>query len=203
MNAKNIRFLLELFINLFLPWLAYKLAKPYWGELGGLLASAAPPMMWSLLELARFRRVDALSMLILSGILLSLIGLALGGDPKLLLVRESLISGLIGVFFLLSLLTPKPLIFYLAKATLVREHEDGHTIFEEWWQEPQSRRSIRTMTGVWGAGLTFEALLKSWLAWHWPTERYLAIGPVISYGLVAVLLLWTLWYRRRLTREET
>ena len=52
-------FLLELAVNLLLPWLAYRLAAPHWGETGGLIASAVPPVIWSLVELARFRRVDA------------------------------------------------------------------------------------------------------------------------------------------------
>ncbi|MDB5835021.1 MAG: hypothetical protein JWR14_4851, partial [Caballeronia sp.] len=55
----------ELAANLVLPWLAYRLALPHWGELGALYASAVPPVVWSLVEFARTRRVDALSILVL------------------------------------------------------------------------------------------------------------------------------------------
>ena len=54
----------ELGVNLVLPWLAYRLALPHWGELGALYASAVPPVVWSLVEFARSRRVDALSVLV-------------------------------------------------------------------------------------------------------------------------------------------
>jgi hypothetical protein len=40
-------FLFELAVNLVLPWLAYRLAVPHWGETGGLIASAVPPLVWS------------------------------------------------------------------------------------------------------------------------------------------------------------
>ncbi|XLM21574.1 hypothetical protein MKD33_05940, partial [Chromobacterium piscinae] len=60
----------------------------------------------------------ALSMMVLLGIALSLLAMLLGGGEKMLLLRESLLSGLFGVAFLLSLLLPRPLVFYLARATI-------------------------------------------------------------------------------------
>jgi hypothetical protein len=52
--------------------------------------------LWSGIELLRFRRIDALSLLVLAGILLSLLAMLLGGSPRVLLMRESLLSGLFG-----------------------------------------------------------------------------------------------------------
>jgi hypothetical protein len=115
----------ELGVNLVLPWLAYRLALPHWGELGALYASAVPPVVWSLVEFARTRRVDALSILVLLGIALSIVLMALGGSPRLLLMRESMASGAIGIVFLLSLAMRRPLTFYLARATVAREGEGG------------------------------------------------------------------------------
>ena len=191
--------IVELAVNLLLPWLAYRLALPHWGELGALYASAVPPIVWSLFEFARARRVDALSVLILLGIVLSIVMMALGGSPKLLLLRESLVSGAIGVAFLLSLAMKRPLTFYLARATVARESEGGAERFEALWNErPGLRKSIRLMTLVWGVGLTGENVLRSWLAWHWPVERYLVVSPFISYAIFGGLTVWTLIYRTRL-----
>jgi len=192
-------FLLELAVNLLLPWLAYRLAAPHWGETGGLLASAVPPVIWSLVELARFRRVDALSVIVLIGIVLSIGAMALGGSARMLLLRESLVSGAIGVAFLLSLPLRRPLIFYLARATVARETAGGAERMDALWDErPGLAASMRLMTAVWGAGLTSETALRSWMAWTWPIERFLAVSPVIGYGIYGALLLWTLWYRKTL-----
>ena len=197
-------FVLELAVNLLLPWLAYKLAAPHWGETGGLIASAVPPVLWSIVELARFRRVDALSLIVLIGIALSIGAMALGGSPRMLLLRESLVSGAVGVAFLLSLPMRRPLIFYLARATVAREVAGGAERMDALWQEsPFLAVSMRTMTAVWGVGLTCETALRSWMAWTWPVERFLVVSPFTGYGIYGALLLWTLWYRKTLQRRAT
>jgi hypothetical protein len=195
-------FVAELAVNFVLPWLAYRLALPHLGETRALLASAAPPVIWSLVELARFRRVDALSVMVVAGIVLSVGAMALGGSPRMLLLRESLVSGAVGVAFLLSLGMRRPLIFYLARATVAREMEGGAQRFEALWRErPAVVSSMRLMTVVWGVGLTAEMVLRAWLAMTWPIERFLAMSPFIGYGIYGALALWTLHYRRTMRRR--
>jgi hypothetical protein len=193
----------EFAVNLLLPWLAYRLALPHYGETGALYASAIPPIVWSIVEFARTRRIDALSVLVLLGIVLSIVAMALGGGPRALLMRESFVSGAIGVAFLLSLAFARPLIFYLARATVAREEANGAGRFEAAWDErPALRRSLRLMTLAWGAGLTTEMLLRCWMVWHWSVERVLVASPIVSYAIYGGLLGWTFWYRRRLRRRS-
>jgi hypothetical protein len=190
-------FVLELAVNFLLPWLAYRLALPHLGETGALIASAVPPIVWSLIELLRFRRVDALSVMVVAGIVLSVAAMALGGSPRMLLLRESLVSGAVGVVFLLSLPMRRPLIFYLARATVAREMEGGAERFEALWRErPALVGAMRLMTLVWGIGLTGETALRAWMALTWPIERFLVVSPFIGYGIYGALTLWTLWYRK-------
>lgn len=192
----------EMAVNFLLPWLAYRYTLPHLGETGALIASAVPPIVWSLIELARFRRVDALSVMVVAGIVLSVAAMALGGSPRVLLLRESLVSGAIGVVFLLSLPMRRPLIFYLARATVAREMEGGAAHFEALWRErPTLATSMRLMTLVWGVGLTAETALRSWMALTWPIERFLVVSPFIGYGIYGGLALWTLWYRKTLSNR--
>jgi hypothetical protein len=192
-------FVAELAANFVLPWLVYRLTQPVWGELGALYASAAPPLLWSLFEFLRHRRVDAVSAIVLLGIALSCAAISFGGSPRLLLLRESLVSGCIGLAFLLSLPLEKPLTFYLARATIARQREGGSAHIEALWREqPAFRRGIRVVTWAWGLGLTGENLLRAWLAWNWPIERYLLVAPLIGYGIYGALLFWTFWYRTRM-----
>ncbi|PLZ04400.1 hypothetical protein CY652_01695 [Burkholderia sp. WAC0059] len=191
----------ELAVNLLLPWLAYRLAQPHWGEFGALVASAVPPLGWSLVELARFRRVDALSAIVLLGIVLSIGAMALGGGPRMLLMRESLVSGMVGVAFLLSLFAPRPLLFYLARASGAREQAGGGERIEALWRErPAFVSAMRALTAIWGVGLTGETALRAWLALTWPIERFLAVSPFISYGIYGALCAATFGYRARMRR---
>lgn len=195
-------FVLELAVNFLLPWLAYRFALPHTGETGALIASAVPPIVWSLIELARFRRVDALSIMVIAGIVLSVAAMAAGGSPRMLLLRESLVSGAVGVAFLLSLPMRRPLIFHLARATVAREMEGGAERFENLWQtRPSLVSAMRLMTLVWGVGLTAETALRAWMALTWPIERFLVISPFIGYGIYGGLTLWTLWYRKAIRRR--
>lgn len=189
----------ELVANFLLPWLCYRWALPQWGETGGLIASSLPPLLWSGIELLRFRRIDALSLLVLGGILLSLLAMLMGGSPRVLLMRESLLSGLVGVVFLLSLLFGKPLVFYLARATVARESAAGVQGFESRWQEAAFRRGIRLMTLWWGAGLTLETALRALMVCTMPVGQFLLLSPLVSYGLMAIMLLLT-WRGRQLLR---
>ncbi|RKE36619.1 hypothetical protein B0G76_2821 [Paraburkholderia sp. BL23I1N1] len=190
-------FVLELAVNFLLPWLAYRLALPHMSETGALIASAVPPIVWSLIELVRFRRVDALSVIVVAGIVLSVAAMALGGSPRMLLLRESLVSGAVGVAFLVSLPMRRPLIFYLARATVAREMEGGAARFESLWRErPALVSAMRFMTLVWGVGLTGETALRAWMALTWPIERFLVVSPFIGYAIYGGLALWTAWYRK-------
>ena len=161
-------FVFELAVNFLLPWLAYRLALPHFGETGALIVSAVPPLLWSLVELVRFRRVDALSMMIVGGIVLSIAAMGLGGSTRMLLLRESLVSGFIGVTFLLTLPLRRPLIFYLARATVAREMEGGAARFESLWQERpatllmdwRNLRLYQTTASVLSTCLP-------WRGWYW------------------------------------
>ncbi|CAM2150593.1 MULTISPECIES: VC0807 family protein [Paraburkholderia] len=194
-------FVAELAVNLLLPWVAYRLAQPYWGEIGGLIASAIPPLAWSAVELVRFRRIDALSAVILLGIVLSLAAMAFGGGTRALLMRESLASGAIGVAFLGSLFARRPLVFYLTRATVARETREGVARLELLWSENRSfGAAMRLLTLVWGAGLCADAALRTYLAATWPIERFLVVSPILGYVVFGLLLAWTFWYRTRMRR---
>lgn len=202
MNRARWRLGLELLVNLALPWLVYSWAKP-WGELTALIACAIPPLVWSVGELILTRRLDALSLFVLGGIVLSMIAMLLGGSPRMLLVRESLISGMVGLLFLGTAWLKKPLLYHIARASLARQQEDGASAFENTLaREPQVLHSLRVMSLVWGGALVGEALLRSYLAWHWTPSQFLAISPFVSYGIIGLMVLWTFWYRQRLKRGK-
>jgi hypothetical protein len=192
----------ELAVNILLPWAVYRLLDGRYGDFVALAASAAPPMLWSIYELARFRKLDALSLLVLDAIVLSLLALLMGGSPRLLMVRENLFSIPIGLAFLISAATPRPAIYYLAAATSQRQSAENRARFEAVWRLPHVLRGLRVMSIIWGAGLVAQGLVLGWMAWTWPIERYLLLSPIIGYGMIGILLVWTFRYRSKLRRRS-
>ena len=69
----------ELLFNFVLPYLIYSYGEAPWGQVHALMASSAPPLVWTLIEFARHRRIDAVSLLVLAGIGLSLLAFLGGG----------------------------------------------------------------------------------------------------------------------------
>jgi len=78
---KRLSKLLPLAVNIALPLLIYHYAVPHFGERNGLILSSIPPILWSVIELASFRRLNAVSLLAVIGIFLSLAAMALDGNP--------------------------------------------------------------------------------------------------------------------------
>jgi hypothetical protein len=194
---KALRLAPELFANFAAPYLVYQLLSPHYSDTISLIASAVPPLLWSCYELIKTRWLDAVSILVVSGILFTVIATAMGGSAKLIQIRDALVTGAIGVMFLGSLFLEKPIIFYLNRAMMARNTEAGATDFEAMWQRPGVPPTFRLLTAVWGTGLILQTAFMCYLAWIWPIGRYLLLSPFISYGIFGLIMAWSVWYIAR------
>ena len=92
-------------------------------------------------------------MLVLAGIALSLLAFLGGGSVKLLQLRERMVTVLIGLIFLGSAAIGKPLIYQLARATMMRRSPSELHELEALRDNVHFRRAMTVMTLVWGFGL--------------------------------------------------
>jgi len=191
----------EILVNFLGPFLIYDFTKKDLGDVGALIASSAPPIAWSLLEFARKRRVDAVSMLVLAGIALSLLAFVGGGGARFLQLREKLVTALIGLVFLGSAAIGRPLIYQLARATILRRNPSELESFEAMRDNSYFRRTMMIMTLVWGFGLLAEAAVAGALVFTLSIRNYLLVSPVVGYATIGGLSLWTWWYARRQRRK--
>jgi intracellular septation protein A len=191
---KALRLIPELGANFVAPYVVYELMEGRYGDTTALIVSALPPLVWSAYELIKTRRLDAVSILVIAGILFTVVATAMGGSARLIQIRDALVTGAIGCMFLGSLFLEKPIIFYLARATQARNTEEGASKFETLWLRPGVPAVFRLMTAVWGVGLVLQTALMCYLAWIWPISRYLLLSPFISYGIFGIMMAWSLWY---------
>ncbi len=162
-----------------------------------MIASAMPPLLWSAYELIKIRRIDAISLTIVVSILLTVGATALGGSARLIQIRDALVTGAIGLAFLVSLLVMRrPLIFYLARAAMARG-EEGIAAYETIWDQPGVPAVFRWLSVVWGLGLVAQTAAMCTLAWIWPVSRYLLLSPPISFSIFGVLMAVSLAYIAR------
>ncbi len=189
----------ELVVNFLLPLLIYDQTVARLGEVGALLASSGPPIVWSLIEFARHRRIDAISALVLTGIVLSLLMYLGGGSARLLQLREKLVTVVIGLVFVISALIGRPLIYELSVASMKRDprqHENLKAL-QARADDQRLKAVMRTMSFVWGFGLIAEAGLAAFLVMKLSVHDYLLYGPPVGYGCMGLLVLWSFLYVRR------
>ena len=191
---------LDLAVNFALPVVVYDLLQGRWGEVNALLASAVPPLVWAVGGFVRSRRVDALSVMAMAGIALSLIAFAGGGSVRFLELREKMVTLLFGLAFLGSAAIGRPLIWPLARATMARESGEALAQFEADRDHPMLRRTIMVMTLAWGFGLVADVAVSVGLIYALPVGTYLIVGPLLGYATIGGLTVWTVWYRRHRTR---
>lgn len=184
----------EILVNGVLPFVVYSYARPKFGDVAALLASMIPPMAWSIAEFARRRRIDGISLLIVAGIALSLLAFLGGGSVRFLQLRENLVTGVIGFVFLISAAIGKPLIYQLARASMLRRSPAEAESFARNRDNVHFRHSMNVMTVVWGAGLLLQTAVACVLVFQIPIGAYLAVSPVLGYGTIGALAIWTFRY---------
>ncbi|MEJ2625217.1 MAG: hypothetical protein P8Z80_11935 [Pseudolabrys sp.] len=94
------------------------------------------------------------------------------------------------------------MIWPLARATVGRQSPDALTQFDARRDDAGLRRAVMVMTLVWGTGLVAEFAVAVALIYLLPIADYLIIAPLVGYGTIGGLALWTALYRRRLRSQR-
>ena len=194
--------LVDIVLNAAVPWMLYRLSKQYISpsELTALLIATTFPVAKNILGFTRRRQLDPVSVLVLLSIMTSIIALFLGGSPKLLLIRESLFTGVFGLVCLLSLIpyfSPRPIMFYFGRYFLAGDDIEKRALFDKSWQRPQARFTNRLITAVWGLVYAGEFSLKIIMIEILSTEAVLAISPFVTGFLTIATVVWTFSYVKR------
>lgn len=164
------------------PYVVYEAARPYTGDLAALALSALAPAVESVWSVFRKRKLDAISALVLAGIGVSLVLIALGGSERVLLLRDSLVTSIVGLVVALSAAFPKPILYFLFRQIQNRE---------------PALRPMRVLSVVLGLGLVGEMAVRTAMVYAMSTSRFLLVSPFVQYGLTGLLVLWAAVYMRR------
>jgi hypothetical protein len=187
-------------LNAAIPLALYYLAKSFLAasDFEALAIAALFPLVSSLIEVARARRLNLIAILVLLGIAVSMVGIALGGDPRILLIRESFLTGALGIACFVSLLLlPRPLMFYFGRQLATGGDPARIAEWEAQYQIPAARRVHRLITIVWGCVFTGEFLLRVVMVFTLPIPVVIAVSPFIFGGIVLGTITWTFAYGRR------
>jgi hypothetical protein len=188
-------------LNIVLPIVTYSvLVDRGVGEVPALLISGVWAALETVLSLAIRRKIDEFSIFVLIFLALGVVA-ALGfNSPRLLLVKESVVTGLFGVVLLGSLLAPRPLMFYFGRRFATNGTPESIDWWNGLWQYPNFRRTQRVITIVWGVAMCAEALLRIVLAYQLSTGAMVVVSNVLPYVMLIGLITWTITYGKRQAR---
>ncbi|MGW4650581.1 VC0807 family protein [Kitasatospora sp. NPDC004289] len=176
-------------VDVALPLGAYYLAHSVLGM--GLVASltvaSAVPVVRTVAGLLRERRVNALAAVMLvvnvAGIGLSLVA----GDARLMLVKDALLSSVIGGSMIVTALLGRPLMTAGMKPFVVK----GRAGREAAWGRLMAtsaafRRNERNFSLAWGSVLVAECAVKAVCAYVLPVETMVWLGTVMLVAAIVV-----------------
>jgi hypothetical protein len=192
--------LLDIALNAVIPLILYRLSKHYISssELTALAIAAVFPLSISIFDLLRHRQFDPISIVVLLGIVTSGIALLFGGSPQILLVRESLFTGVFGLACLVSFLLPRPMMFYFGRHFVAGDDARKRERFNASWELPQVRFANRLITIVWGTVYVAELIVRVILIYTLSAHMVLVFSPVLIGGFTIFTIIWTFSYVRRI-----
>ncbi len=189
--------IMSIIINGIIPLIAYKFFMHYMPSITALIIATMIPLADNLYHIIKDKKIDAFAMFILVGFIIGIIAVLLGGNEKFLLLRESFITGILGFIFLISLIFPKPLIYYFAER-FSNSDKINKEFLEKRWESPYFRHSIKLITLVWGIALVLEAIIKVVLVFILSISAFLVISNFVSYGIIGLAIFWTISYRKKM-----
>jgi intracellular septation protein A len=180
------------------PYVAYVLLRPHFEEVPAILIASLFPAVVEVVSFARHRRLDPVSTVNLAALAISAAIATTGGSARFMLMKESLVTGAIGAWFLASLLFGRPAQFYLGRQFVTGNLPERVLRYGAAWEAvPYMRSVLRTTTAVWGIAFLLEVAMRIVLVFHVSTRQALAIGPIIFYAMMLSVIAWTVFYIRR------
>ncbi len=187
----------SILVNGGVPLLIYNLLKGRGAsDITALGIAAVVPAIDGIVTVVRKRRIDLISALVLVGISISIIAVLIGGDPRLLLIRESFLTAALGVACFVSFLLPRPLMFYFGRYFSTGDDPAKVANYNAMWQYPYFRQVMRVITLVWGVAYVGEFTLRVVMVYRLSINQVLAISPIVFNAITIGVILWTFAYSR-------
>jgi hypothetical protein len=178
------------------PLLAYHLLQSNGvGTVPALVLSGVFPAIGVIIGIIRHRRVDAVGVLVLAGIVVGAVLGLVSHNPKLVLDEGSVSTGVFGLICLGSLATDKPMMYRFALEFMGPDTERGRE-FADLRQYREFRRAFVVITVVWGTAYLVEAAARVVIVQNTSAGNALAVSKVLPYAVAAALIAWTVGYGR-------
>lgn len=195
----------SILFNAVLPYFVFTYMKSQMSasDLTALIVSGIPSLIYEVVTIIRQRQVDILGMVTLAVIVINLFLGLIGGDAKLLLIRESFVTVVLGAACIVSFIFKRPVLFYIIRYFATGNDPAKVPVFNTRWQYPIFRRYVRILNVVWGVTYLVEFAVRVVLVYNFSVQQSLAISNIAFTGLTIALFAFTVVYSRYVIRRVT
>ncbi|BFV56161.1 hypothetical protein KCMC57_up12650 [Kitasatospora sp. CMC57] len=189
--------------------LVFELALPLGGyyvmvglglsQWAALTISGVVALPWLVHGLVKRGRIEVMPVftlvLLVAGALMSVVT----GSPRTLLVRDSWLFGVAGLWVLGSLATQRPFMLSAGRSVVASKvGEEAATAWAGRWRtEPVFRHHLRLLTAVWGAGFLADAVLRVVFACTLPVSTVPLVNSLQWLAVLGALFGFHYWYVSR------
>jgi hypothetical protein len=160
------------------------------GNMPALLAGGFVPFARSARSLMREGSADYLAVMVAALFVLSLVLVAFTGSAKFVLAKESLGTGLVGLWCLGSAWTRRPMTFYTARPLLTKGRPVAVHCWDRLADHSAAFRSIQRRLAIfWGLGLLVEAAVRIGIVEHYSVHTAAGLVNVAAVAIVVALCL--------------
>jgi hypothetical protein len=197
-SAKILPWVLMAVLDIAAPIIVYDVASGAGlGDVPALLLSAIGPLLNAVISVVVRGRIDEFSAFILTIIVVGAVTSLLFSDARLLLLKESAVTGILGLLFLASVPTSRPVMFLFGRRFATGGDPERIVWWNGLWQFPRFRRTQRLMTTTWGAGLFGEAVVRIVLTYRLPVATMVVVNAVVPPAVIGVLVVTTIIWGKR------
>ena len=161
-----------------------------------LVVGGVLPVVVLAFRLVTERRLEILSLFTLSVLVCGTAVGLLTGDPRLLLARESYLTGVLGLWIIGTLWAARP---FIVQATLpLLPEATARSWKDSWRHDPRFRRVMRTMTLAWGCAFLLDAVARVVMAYTLPVDLVPLLGVLLLVVMLVAIVQVSKAYGRRM-----
>ncbi|MFC9930057.1 VC0807 family protein [Streptomyces sp. NPDC127190] len=153
-----------------------------------LLAGAFVPALTTVVQWLRTRSLEGMAGFVAGTMLLGIAAALVSGSPRFMLAKDGWLTGVAGLWFLISIGARRPLLFHGGRPLLEgRFRSDGTSWDVLWEREPAFRRIWRVSTAIWGVAMLLDAVVRVVMAYTLPMDLVPGLGALL-WPVTLVLL---------------
>ncbi len=165
-----------------------------------LILSSVGPLLEMAITAVWRRRLDEFSTMVLVFLVIGIVASLFFDDPRLLLLKESVVTGLFGIVLLVTVPTNRPLMFLFGRRFATGGDPERVAWWNGLWAYPGFRRTQRGLTFMWGATFVVEAVVRAVLTYRLSTETMVVVNAVVPLVVIVALVAATVVWARRSQR---